>query len=133
MGARAATTACTAFALIVVGWFALAAVREPRVSIRSPGRIASAPADWWVTIVIEPHAEHRQLIVMADGQPGEYRRSDYALEGERAARIRQIWFKSLPAGCYWFTAAVADHQKVLASAIAGPVSIIGLEGNLCAE
>lgn len=115
-------------------WIYLSALAGSRtVEIRNPGRIGTAPADWWLTIVVEPKPEHRQLIVIADGQPGEYRRSDYPLEGEHAARIRQLWFKALPAGCYWFSAAVADHAKVLASDISGPVRIIGRDGDLCPE
>lgn len=114
-------------------WLYLSALSAPRIDIRSPGRIGVDPADWWLTIVIEPHPDNRQLIVIADGQPGEYRRSDYALEGEKAARIRQVWLKALPQGCYWFSASVADHAKVLAQDVEGPIHVIGRDGDVCPE
>jgi len=125
--------ACLIAAFLLFYAFASAALEGPRVSIRAPSRIGTAPADWWVTITVDPRAEHRHLIIEMDGQPGEYRRSDYALEGADAARIRQIWFKSIPQGCYWFSAAVADTSKVLGADRIGPVAIIGREGNLCPE
>lgn len=122
--------------LIVVGclWLALSALAAvPRVSIRNPGGVGSAPADWWITVTVEPHAEHRLLVIEADGVPGEYRRSDYRLEGARAARVRQIWFKAIGAGCYYFRATVADASHVLASVTSGPVRIIGRDGDQCPE
>ena len=124
----------TLLLMVAFVWLVLSALADtPRVSIRHQGRIASAPADWWITVTVDPRPEHRQLLIIMDGQPGEYRRSDYALEGERAASIRQIWFKAVPAGCYWFSAAVADSVKVLDSVVSGPVHVIGLDGDLCPE
>lgn len=120
--------------IVLFVWGALSALAGvPRVAIRNPGRLGSAPADWWIVVTVDPQPEHRWLVVEVDGQPGEYRRSDIALEGEKAARIRQLWFKALPAGCYWFRASVSEASKVLASVSSGPVSIIGLDGNLCPE
>ena len=136
-GARAYTpvpahlAACLIAAFLFFWAFASAALEGPRVAIRQPGAIASAPADWWILVTVDPRPEHRFLIVIADGQPGEYRRSDYALDGGRAARLRQIWFKALPEGCYWFSAAVADTSAVLASVTSGPVHFIGLAGDPC--
>lgn len=133
VGARAATTASTALALIVIGGVVLAVAREPRVSMWSPGRIGTAPADWWVNVTVDPDPAHRLLVVITDGQPGEYRRSDYVLNGDKAARIRQHWEKALSAGCYHFYARVFDASQEIARAEAGPVAIIGMEGNPCPE
>ena len=91
----------TATLLLVVGcvWLALSALTNTsRVSVWSPGAVALAPVDWWITVRVEPQSDHRRLVVEAIGEPGEYRSSDYTLDGERAAKIRQVWFKVLPAG-----------------------------------
>jgi hypothetical protein len=114
-------------------WFALAlAKNEPRVEIRHQGGFATDPADWPLTIVVEPHADNRLLVLEVDGQPGEYRRSDYALEGDKAARLRQVWIKQLRAGCYMFVASIYGQERELAVARAGPVHVLGgFEGDPC--
>lgn len=119
--------------LLVVGWlwWALSALAGSRVSIRSPGAIASAPADWWITVTVERDADNRLLVVEVDGAPGEYRRSDYPLDGADAARVRQIWFKALPAGCYTFAATVHGNGQQLGAATTSPLHVIGLEGDPC--
>lgn len=120
--------------LLVAGcaWLILSALTAtPRVSIQNPGRFASAPADWWILVTVDQRPDHRALIVEADGHPGEYRRSDLSLEGEKAPRLRQVWFKALSAGCYWFVASVTDTSHVLGTATSGPVSIIGRDGESC--
>ena len=123
----------TLLLLVAFLWLALSALASPRIEIRSPGRYGPAPSDWWITIRLDPHPEDRWLIIEVTGEPGEYRRSDVALEGEKAAKSRQVWFKSLSAGCYWFVATVADHSQALAVDRLGPVSIVGLEGDLCPD
>lgn len=127
-GPMSAFTAVTLL-LVVVGCASLAGT--PRVAIRQPGAYATAPVDWWILVVIDPQPDDRLLIVEVDGQPGEYRRSDYTLVGERSARLRQVWFKALPEGCYWFFATVRNPTKAVASVISGPVSVIGADGPLC--
>ena len=120
-------------AAILLSCAPLSASPDARVRIRNPGRFGFAPADWWITIYVEPRPEHRLIIIEADGQPGEYRRSDLALDGERAAYVRQLWFKALPEGCYYFHARVFDSTSEVAATISGPVSIRGLSGDSCPE
>lgn len=118
--------------LTLCGWLCLSALaNEPRVSIINRGLVASEPVDWHILITVDPREEHRLLVVEVDGQPGEYRRSDYALDGEKAARIRQIWFKQLREGCYTFAASVWSTSEVLAVVRAGPVHVIGMDGDPC--
>ena len=120
--------------LILVGalWLALAALaNEPRVSIRTHGGSGFAPRDYAVTIIVEPHAENRQLILETVGAPGEYRRSDRALNGDKAARVRQEWIKGVAAGCYTFRASVADNAAIRASAESHQVIVYGIDGHPC--
>lgn len=124
--------ACTIAAFLIL-WVFLAALREgPRVQVKLPALIASEPADMWMLVTVDPRAENRLLVLEVDGMPGEYRRSDVALEGEKAARLRQIWWKGLRAGCYIFSASVFDTSHRLASAASQPLHVIGREGDPCA-
>lgn len=123
-------TLLLAFAFV---WVYLSALASSPVSIRTPSRINPAPVDYYITITVEPNPENRLLVLETNGVPGEYRRSDFHLAGEKAARIRQVWLKSLPAGCYHFFATVYDNAKRLASAVAGPIKVIGLDGDPCPE
>lgn len=131
MPAHLAASLMVAFGVFWV--FVSITVGVQPVEIRTPARLATAPVDYHITVVVEPNAANRLLILETRGEPGEYRRSDYQLEGEDAARIRQVWFRSLPAGCYWFVASVFDSSKRLAAASAGPVRVIGREGDPCPE
>jgi len=116
--------------MIAVLWWGLDVLAGTRVAIRS--RPLAAPGDYPVTVTIEPHAEDRLLRIEADGQPGLYRSSDENLPGEKAAKIRQIWF-NLSEGCYYFAATIFDNSKALASVTSGPVRVLGIEGDLCPE
>ncbi len=121
--------------LLVYGmlWMMLTALKNepPRVSIVNRGLVASEPVDWHILVTVEPHEEHRLLVVEVDGNPGEYRRSDFELDGEKAATIRQVWFRQLRQGCYTFSASVLDARRVLAVARAGPIHVLGREGDPC--
>lgn len=115
---------------LLVGLFHAVAEQE-RIGVRISGYAATAPADAWMVITVDPQPEDRLLIVEVIGEPGEYRRSDRAVPGEHGPRIRQEWFRHLAVGCYYFVASIADHAKVLARAQAGPLSVIGLDGDPC--
>jgi hypothetical protein len=123
---------------LLAAWLAFSALaNEPRVAIRNRGGIGSEPADWVVTVVVDPREEHRLLILEADGNPGEFRSTDEALAGLKAAKIRQVWFKGLRSGCYDFIAKVKGsggrESPSLGEAHAGPVHIIGREGDPCGD
>ena len=102
---------------------------EPqRISIQTPGRFAFAPADWWVRVKVEPHAENRWLEVSVDG-PSHYRATGFDLEGDKAPKIHQWWIKALPPGCYTFTAilrATGEHGRILARATGQKLAVVGM-------
>lgn len=120
-------------------WIALAAVANepPRIQIKSPGIAAGAPADWWILVTLEPKPEHREVILEAHGEPGEYRRSDIEVAGEKAWKLRQFWYKSLGEGCYRFSATVTDGTDddavVLARVESQPLAVIGHSGYPCPD
>ena len=127
MPAHLAATLIAAFLLFYA--FAAAVLSGPRVEIRTPVRF-NPPGEYPVTVRLEPHDADRLLRIEADGQPGLYRSTDETLRGDKAAKIRQVWF-ILSEGCYYFAATIYDNSKALASTVSGPVAIIGREGNLC--
>jgi hypothetical protein len=107
----------------------------PRLTVTTHGRIAFAPADWWVRVRVEPHPDNRWLDIVADGD-GQYRHSGFPLEGEQAPKIHQIWLKALPEGCYEFTAtlrATGEFGKVLVKAKGQKLGVRGftVEGDPC--
>lgn len=121
--------ACLTLTLIALGGMLAIWANEP-VSIQSREAYAYEPVDWYVTIRVEPNAANRLLVVEADGT-GEYRRSDYQLEGEKAATIRQVLMRTLRAGCYWFSASVYGSRGELGRSRAGPLHVLGPDGDAC--
>ena len=107
---------------------------EPRLELTLPhARVATARADYWVRVRITPRDDDRLLVVEVKGAPGEYRRSDYALEGARGWRVKTVWFTSLPAGCYMFVATVYDGAgNRTAYDQAGSLHVIDANGDPCA-
>ena len=128
-------------ALMALGlWLALSALaNEPRVRITSPISVAGAPVHWRGMVYLQPHKENRVVTVEADGDPGEYQRTDIAAPGENAWRIRQVPDvpMRLGPGCYVFRAIVKDgyedDAKVLARAETQKVVVIGHEGHPCPQ
>lgn len=125
-------------ALIALLLSAALSAKEPdRLTVTTYGRIAFAPADWWVKVRVEPHKDNRWLTIEADGDQF-YRRTDFELEGEHAPKLHQLWFKGIPEGCYQFIAtlrATGEHGKVLARATGHKLSVRGftVEGDPCGE
>jgi hypothetical protein len=119
-------------------WLALSAFAdEPRVRITSPGIAAGAPARWRVFVYLQPHKDNRVVTVEADGDPGDYHRTDIAAPGEGSWKIRQVPDEPfrLSAGCYTFRATVKDgyedDAKVLARAESQRLAVIGRDGYPC--
>jgi hypothetical protein len=77
---------------------------------------ALAPSPLRVRVRIEPSAENRSLVVVADS--GEfYRSSEIQLNGERAPKTIEIEFREVPEGAYDIVAIVRDsagHQRSVA-------------------
>ena len=84
------------------------------VSIRVSPSISMAPATVRVTVVVEPNADNRELVVEADS--GDFfTSSTVQLDGSKSARMQAFMLKELPAGEYEIAARVirrnGDTQK----------------------
>lgn len=60
---------------------------------------ALAPVNLRVSVRIEPHADNRGLMIVADGADF-YRSSQITLEGERAPRVVNVEYPNVPGGNY---------------------------------
>ena len=68
-----------------------------------------APANLYIRVSIEPHADNRVVTVVAESED-YYRSSDVALEGEDGPRTVTVQFRSVPEGQYEIRGAVGDAQ-----------------------
>ena len=85
------------------------------VEIRLRGHYFAEPATVQITVAVEPAAEHRALVIEADGEK-YFRSSILALAGENEKRLHTVEFKSLPAGAYILRAQVRSTEDILATA-----------------
>lgn len=105
-----------------------------RLRISLPAIAASAPADVWVTIHLEPEEADRAMHYYVVGEPGESRSSVWKLEGENGWHIRQDETKHLPAGCYMWFAEVLDVDGRTRSVAHSPqMAVFGHDGNPCED
>jgi hypothetical protein len=79
------------------------------VALRVYPRQAFAPATVQVTVLIEPDAHIRHLVVEAESGMF-YRRTDQELEGTNAARLHVFRWRNLPEGDYMVTATVVFDE-----------------------
>jgi hypothetical protein len=70
-----------------------------RLSIRVSPAVAFAPANLFVRATVEANQENRAIEVIAESQEF-YRSSEVQLDGDRAPRVAQFYFRSLPSGSY---------------------------------
>jgi hypothetical protein len=68
---------------------------------------AFAPATVRIRARIEPDADNRLLTIVADGS-NFYRSSDVQLDGDRAPKTIELWFRDVPGGEYELYAVVSD-------------------------
>jgi hypothetical protein len=85
------------------------------VEILLRGHYYSEPATVLITVAVEPAANHRALVIEADGEH-YFRSSALTLSGETDKRLHSVEFKSLPAGTYVLRAQVRSASDVLATA-----------------
>ena len=95
-----------AFALMVP---ARAEEQSGGVTLRVYPRQAFAPATVQVTVLIEPDAHIRHLVVEAESGMF-YRRTDQELEGTNDARLHVFRWRNLPEGDYTVTATVTFDE-----------------------
>lgn len=76
-----------------------AAADEPPIRIRVNTKIAQAPATVNAKVIIGESVDNRLLVILLDGENYGLR-SDRQLDGERAPRVFDTWWKDLPCGHY---------------------------------
>jgi len=85
-------------ALLIAAGLPAAGRGEPIVARVSPV-VAFAPRDVLVDAFIEPDVRNRSVEVVVESA-GFYTSSTAELDGDRAPRLKQVWFRQLPAGKY---------------------------------
>lgn len=106
-----------ALVLLVVVLVLQMGSESTRVSIIRPTRFLydDQSSRWWVRV--EPHDEHRWLVLAAMDEGGPVRSSREQLDGANAPRTRWIdWRSGLPAGDYRVVAIVYSQSKEVARA-----------------
>jgi hypothetical protein len=86
-----------------------------------------APGNVKIRARIEPNAENRTLIIVADG-PDFYRSSDFQLDGDQAPKTVELRFLELPGGEYDVYAVLMDafgHQRAIVRQSANVISTVG--------
>jgi|SRR3954453_15804592 len=78
---------------------ALPAHAQQRVSLRVSPAVAFAPASLFVRATVDVNAENRSLEIIAESADF-FRSSEISLDGDRAPRVTQLLFKSVPRGDY---------------------------------
>lgn len=107
-----------AFAALIAGFItldALSGTAKDILEIRLRGHYYAEPATVRITVAVEPAADHRALLVEADGER-YFRSSAVMLDGEKEKRLHTVEFKNLPAGSYILRAQVRSAADVLATA-----------------
>lgn len=74
-----------------------------------PGLVSPAPGQLRVMATVESHAENRELEVVAESE-SFFRSSSISLNGDRAPRLNEFFFRNLPSGQYEITATLKGTQ-----------------------
>jgi hypothetical protein len=97
-----------------------------RVSIRVSPAVGFAPANLLVRATVDVNAENRTLEIIAES-PDFYRSSEITLDGDHAAKVTQLQFKSLPRGYYEVRAVLKGVSGREIAWTATNVNIVGEE------
>ena len=98
----------------LIAWLAagsLGADAGEPIRIRVVPAFALSPADVTVEAIVEPDARNRSVEVAVDSA-SFFTTSTVSLEGDRAARVRAIRFRQLPAGSYEVSATLLQDRGV---------------------
>lgn len=95
-----------------------------RVSLRVTPSVAFAPATLSVQATVDANAENRALEIIAESAEF-YRSSEVTLDGDRAPRVTQFQFRSVPSGRYNVRAILMDAQRHELASTDTHVDIVG--------
>ena len=116
-------------ALIIASVLVASSVRSTgasdRLSMNVTPRQALAPVNLRVRVRIEPHADNRTLVVVADSAEF-YRSSEIPLEGDRAPRTIVLQFPNLPGGEYDVTSTLLNSQRRERAAVSQTARVISV-------
>lgn len=96
------------------------------ISMRVSPKQAFAPVNLRVSVTIEPSADNRSVIIVADSDQF-YRSSQIPLEGELAPRTINVEFKGIPGGEYEVSGTLVNsrgRQRAVTRQFARVLSII---------
>jgi hypothetical protein len=97
------------------------------LTMRVSPRQALAPVNLRVSVRIEPNADNRVLVIVADS-PEFYRSSSIQLEGDQAPRTVNIQYPNVPSGEYEITGVLVNslgHERAAVRQMANVVPIGG--------
>lgn len=95
-----------------------------RVSLRVSPVVAFAPANLLVRATVDVNAENRSLEIIAESVDF-YRSSEITLDGDRAPRVTQLQFKSLPGGAYQVRAVLRGVERREIATTETEVNVVG--------
>jgi hypothetical protein len=107
--------------------FSIPAHAGDRVSIRVSPAVSFAPANLFVRATVDVNQDNRSLEIIAES-PEFYRSSEITLDGDRAPKVTQMQFKSLPSGYYEVRAVLRGVSGRELASTATNVNIVGEEG-----
>ena len=97
------------------------------LTMRVSPRQALAPVNLRVSVRIEPNADNRVLVIVADS-PEFYRSSSIQLEGDQAPRTFNIQYPNVPSGQYEITSVLVNslgRERATVRQVANVVPIGG--------
>lgn len=98
-----------------------------KLAIHVSPAVAYEPASLTIRLSVEPNADNRTLVVVAESQ--EFFRSSYLyLDGERAARTSVVSYRSLPAGDYQVRGTLLDSRGEARATVSHNVMVVGKGG-----
>lgn len=116
-------------ALVIALPLVAGTVTAPRandcLSMSVTPRQALAPVNLRVRVRIEPHADNRTLVVVADSADF-YRRSEIPLEGERSPRTVWLQFPDLPSGDYDVRSLLLNDQRRERAAVSQTARVMSI-------
>ncbi len=91
-------------------------------------RVSQAPADVFVRVTVEPHADNRALELVAESDEF-YRSSLIQLDGELAPQTITMEFRSLPGGDYEIRGFVTDSVGHSRASARMPLTVVPSVGS----